>query len=361
MALVTGHPSRNASPSSWSEGLGFDVGVAALGAWFVAGLFLDGWAHAHLPGLESFFTPWHAVFYSGYGATAAFVAAAALRNRAAGRTWREALPAGHGLTALGLALFGFGGAFDLAWHALFGIEVSVEALLSPSHLLLAFGMALVVTGPVRAWLHRREAGVGLARSLPAVVGVALLLDLLTFFTQPAHPLVRPWALTGNRPVEAVFPLADGTPAFVGAGSGVPALDVAAASGVAGLLLQTALLVGVALWIRDRALPAGAFAVVFGVNGLMLGAMRSTLAFSVSLVLAGLVAEVLARHVRRDVFAPALAASFGLLYFAALALSGGVWWSVHLWLGVVVMAAAAAWLLATLSRPASNDANVAPRG
>lgn len=351
MAVVNAHNSAARTRASWSEGFGFDVGVAALAAWVLGGLYLDGWAHAHLPGLESFFTPWHAVFYAGYGACAAFVAAAALRNRAAGNAWRDALPPGHGLTAAGVALFGLGGAFDLAWHELFGVEVSVEALLSPSHLLLAFAMALVVTGPVRAWLLRRDAG--FARALPAIVGVALLLDILTFFTQPAHPLVRPWAYVGNRPVDDVFALADSTPPFVSTPGGVPTVDFAAASGVAGFLLQTAVLVGVALWIRDRGLPAGATAVVFGVNGLMMGLMRSTVPFALSLVAAGVAAEVLARTTPRRVFAPTLAASFGLLYFAALALAGGVWWSVHLWLGVVVMAAAAAWLLAnvTAARPA----------
>lgn len=347
MAVVNAEARATRTRASWSEGFGFDVGVCALAAWVLGGLYLDGWAHAHLPGLESFFTPWHAVFYAGYGASAAFVAAAALRNRAAGRA---ALPPGHGLTAAGIALFGLGGAFDLAWHELFGVEVSIEALLSPSHLLLAFAMALVVTGPVRAWLLRRDTG--FARALPAIVGVALLLDIFTFFTQPAHPLVRPWAYMGNRPVEDVFALVDSTPPFVATPGGVPTVDFAAASGVAGFLLQTMVLVGVALWIRDRGLPAGATAVVFGVNGLMMGLMRSTLPFALSLVAAGVVAEALAR-LPRHVFASALAAAFGLLYFGALVLAGGVWWSVHLWLGVVVMAAAAAWLLAHVStaRPA----------
>src|SRR5215813_7543686 len=42
----------------------FEWAVAFFATWFVIGSYLDGWAHTHrLP--DSFFTPWHAVIYSG--------------------------------------------------------------------------------------------------------------------------------------------------------------------------------------------------------------------------------------------------------------------------------------------------------
>jgi hypothetical protein len=47
--------------------------TAALAVWFTVGLFLDAYAHANLPGLGTFFTPWHAVLYSGFAATADWV------------------------------------------------------------------------------------------------------------------------------------------------------------------------------------------------------------------------------------------------------------------------------------------------
>ncbi len=34
--------------------------------WLIGGLYLDGWAHLHFPELETFFTPWHGVLYSGF-------------------------------------------------------------------------------------------------------------------------------------------------------------------------------------------------------------------------------------------------------------------------------------------------------
>ena len=40
--------------------------MSALSAWLVGGFFLDGWAHTHGKVDQSFFTPWHAVLYSGH-------------------------------------------------------------------------------------------------------------------------------------------------------------------------------------------------------------------------------------------------------------------------------------------------------
>ena len=47
-------------------GLWFDWVAVALAGWLIGGLHLDGWAHNHHPEMESFFTPWHGVLYSGF-------------------------------------------------------------------------------------------------------------------------------------------------------------------------------------------------------------------------------------------------------------------------------------------------------
>ena len=50
--------------------LRFDWIMVIVSVWWLGGLFIDGWAHSNIPQLETFFTPWHAVFYSGYLAVA---------------------------------------------------------------------------------------------------------------------------------------------------------------------------------------------------------------------------------------------------------------------------------------------------
>src|SRR5262245_27383763 len=109
--------------------LRFDWLIAALSAWWLSGLFLDGWAHRHVPALETFFTPWHAVLYSGFAACALALHVTQTRNMRRGYLWRRSLPTGYGLSLVGAAIFLVAGALDFLWHTLFGIERSVEALL----------------------------------------------------------------------------------------------------------------------------------------------------------------------------------------------------------------------------------------
>ena len=66
------------------------------------------------------------------------------------RTW---LPAGCGLAAIGIGVFAVGGIGDGIWPTIFGVESSLDALLSPTHLLLLVGMAAVLTAPLRAAWH----------------------------------------------------------------------------------------------------------------------------------------------------------------------------------------------------------------
>ncbi|MBI2918820.1 MAG: PD40 domain-containing protein [Chloroflexi bacterium] len=172
----------------------FDWLVIALAGWILGGLYLDGWAHIHVLELDTFFTPWHGLLYSGMLAVAVFLAASAARYHAGpdGSGWRRSLPFGYGWSLLGVALFGVGGVGDMVWHLVFGIEQGVDALLSPTHLWLAFAGVMIGTGPLRSAWHK--AGPASYRAVwPALLSLAYLLSVLTFFTQFAHPLVEPLA------------------------------------------------------------------------------------------------------------------------------------------------------------------------
>ena len=164
---------------------GDDLAAALLGTWVVGGLFLDGWAHVNQPGLETFFSPWHAVFYLGFVVSTVVLARLVAQHQRGGRFDPALVPAGYGLGMVGVALFVAGGVADGAWHTIFGVETSVAALLSPSHLLLLSGGLLMVTSPVRsAWsspdLPARSPALAL---LPALWATALTTTVLLFFFQ----------------------------------------------------------------------------------------------------------------------------------------------------------------------------------
>src|SRR5690606_11055928 len=161
-----------------------DLVTALLGLWFGIGLMIDAWAHTNLPSeLETFFTPWHAVFYSGFAAVAGWIIWQVLRNVRTGRQGVAAVPMGYlaGLVAIpAFAAFGFA---DMMWHTFLGIETSVDILFSPSHLGLVATMMLIVTTPLRSAWHAPDVGVrpSLWRLLPALVGLAFATTLVSLF------------------------------------------------------------------------------------------------------------------------------------------------------------------------------------
>jgi hypothetical protein len=175
----------------------FDWIMGVLATLVVAGVFQDGCAHNHGLVDQSFFTPWHAILYGTMAVTGLVLLGYGLLNLRRGHRFREGLPYGYWLCATGVALFLFGGLLDLWWHAVFGIEEDINALVSPTHLLLALAAAFVISGPIRSVARRvcadaparwRDAG-------PVILASASLLSLMAFFTMYANPIGATDAVT----------------------------------------------------------------------------------------------------------------------------------------------------------------------
>jgi hypothetical protein len=350
-------------------GSGFDWAVAALSGWFIGGMWLDAWAHHEVPtALETFFTPWHGFLYTGFLAAAAFLAVASIRNRTLGFPWRRALPEGYRLSLLGVLIFMAGGVGDAIWHLLFGIEVDLEALLSPTHLLLALGGALIASGPLRAAWRRQpsDAPAGLAASLPMLLSLTLTLSVLTFFTEYANPFNLPWParqfdVSGSdvSDVSSVLGQAEGV------SSDAPEM-LGQMLGVISILLQTGLMMGaVLLAVRRWELPFGAITLVFTLDVALVVFPHGYYLFVPGAALAGLAADLLLRLTKPSterlgtvrVFAFAVPAILYALYFLTLAVTGGISWSVHLWSGAIVLAGAVGVLLSYLVAPPTLPSEV----
>lgn len=327
LATPVSQPTQDARPLA---SLRFDWLIALLSAWMIGGIHLDAWAH-HQFEVESFFTPWHGVLYSGFLALAVVLTVIFARNILKGFSWRSAMPVGYELSLLGVAVFMAGGVGDMFWHILFGIEVNIEALLSPTHLMLALGGALIVTGPLRAAWLRAEGG--WKALLPAFLSLALLLAVLAFFTSYANPLAA--QAQGSRPVaEDELFLTQGV-------------------GVAAILIQSALMMGVLLLaVRQWTLPFGSLALILGLATFLGVSIHEDWQLFPFAVLAGLAADGLVSWWRPSTtrstafrwFAFLVPVVFYALYFATLALTGGIWWSVALWAGAIVLAGVVGWLL-----------------
>jgi len=243
-----------------------DLLTALLAAWLIGGLFLDGWAHSTRPQLETFFTPWHAVFYSGFAATAAWICWSVWTRRRAAGSWRASVPAGYGLGLAGVAVFLASGIGDMSWHLAFGIERDIAALLSPTHLGLFAGGFLIVTAPLRsAWadpgLGRR---VGLGRLLPAVLSLTLASSLTAFMFQYLHPVNENVVSIGH----GLF-LSEDFTTFQ-----YPYVHrLAIEAGVPGFVLSSALLFAPLLFLLRRwQAPVGSAAIVLGVQCVLMQAL-----------------------------------------------------------------------------------------
>lgn len=326
-------------------GIRFDWIVTILCTVLVSGIYLDGWAHFHGKVDQSFFTPWHAALYSGFVVAAAFLFLSFIRNRMKGSPWRESLPAGYGVSLLGAVIFGVGGVLDLIWHTLFGIEQSVDALLSPTHLILALGVVLIVTGPLRAaWIRfPRATGYGWLKLLPTVLSVTLILSIFTFFTEYAHPLVNTWAANSMH----------------AAGHTTVAPFFSQSLGITSILFQAALLMAlVLLLLRRWTLPFGSLTLIFTLNATFMSVLTDHYALVLAALVAGLIADVLVwrfkpsltRLVEFRIVAFAIPAIFYGLYFLDLLLTNGIGWSINLWMGSIVLSGIIGLLLSYLLLP-----------
>jgi hypothetical protein len=339
-AFATGKPIAIEKRSAFIGGLGFDRVMMVLCSWFIGGLYLDGWAHSHGLVDKTFFTPWHAVLYSGYAANAALLVAATFINYRRGRSWREAVPGGYELALLGVPLFLIGGIGDLIWHTLFGFEVGIDPLLSPTHLVLATSGLLIMGGPLRAVWRRAESDEAgrWATLLPALLSLLAVFSLLTFFTEFASSLTHRFLLTNSYS------------------------QVNGSWGAASILLQAAVLMGmILLALRRWQLPPGTLTLIFTLNVALMNVLNQQylLAPVVAAVVAGVLCDLLLWRLqpsakRQDVlrlFAFAVPVIYYLSYFASIILTGdSITWTIHLWLGVTVMSGFESLLMSYLLVP-----------
>jgi len=349
---------------------GLDWWVAVVSSLLIGGVYLDGWAHIHRGQIETFFTPWHAALYSGFAAVAAILIGATWRNRRRGLTGTRAIPAGYEQSLLGVLLFTVGGMADMLWHVIFGIELDLEALLSPTHLLLASGGVLIVSGPFRAaWLDKKDPKRSLRGYFPILLSMTLLLAILGFMSQYMHPFGTTWA-AGTRGHEWLGEVGQARVSGFTIESYFTFFSQMATIG--GIILQTAIFIGlVLLAIRRWRLPAGSLSLMLTASITMMVLMRHRFIAPGPLpmigvaALAGVAADALLVWLRPSPERPAAVRWFAFTvpvllyatYFASLALTTGTWWTVHLWTGAIVLAGLVGLLMSFMVVPLSNSAAI----
>ena len=259
---------------------------------------------------------------------------------------------------LGAVLFGLGGGFDLAWHAVFGFEQRLEVFLSPSHLLLSFASLTGVFGLFRIAVRQRTDSRALAYR-PTLADAPVLLTLIVLFRGVLWPLVysQPMAID----YAAGGTVATSLPGFAGIAWDNTAAHVA---GINGLLLYSILLVLFLLaMLRHLRLPGGSLAVVMIGEGALVAFATDTWRYLPAVAGAALLGEALWAALWRGrlgglagragywALAAAVPTAFASLYFAlAAAVGGGLTWTTHLWAGVALLAGVYGLIVALFALP-----------
>jgi len=295
----------------------------AITAWLIAGVFIDGYAHVNIIDTETedFFTLWHAIFYAAFVSLTGWIGWIAYRRRsdAAVLEW---FPTGYREAPIGIAIFAVGGIGDGIWHTAFGVEVGIDALLSPMHLVLFSGALILIWSPVRAATARRDPTPTLALGAAAVVTA-----LMVFFIEYIFFLSETWI--AGIPFE---PENDN--------DGWEYVSVF----LAGAVVQVGVLLGPLLLVVNRwRLPLGSATIIWG-----LAAFGERAAFNhgwsgvLSAIVGGIVFDLTNRFVPLPGRQLSVAAFFGpaaafATYFVLAEIDQGVEWPTEIWGGAIAMA------------------------
>ena len=335
-ASVRGVQIAQASSKSLIGGSSFDAYFLFAILWLESGTFLDAWAHNNIPRLETFFTPWHAVLYSGLLAAAIMIFAPIFINHRRGATWREAIPQGYELTVLGIGLMFFVGIGDMTWHVLFGVEQNIDALFSPTHLAAMVCIGLAFAGPLRAIYQRPKAPSGFGEGLLLTLAVGSLLVFIVNVSQSASLYTNFWPTT--------------TPVGQDTGQLLAVLS---------FVFQAMLFTGLTLYVLRRwPLPVGYATIVLTLVSIPLSTMQAHyLMIPISFV-AGILVDTgyfflkpsPQRATQFRLYAIVAAATLYAVYMITLVLTMTVVWTVHMAIGSVIVVGILGWLLSYLVLP-----------
>ena len=301
------------------------------GVWTIIGLFLDGWAHSHQEP-ESFFSPWHGVLYSGFLAATLWSGWIAWRRRVPKRSLLETMPPGHLVTLVGFGVFGAGAVGDLIWHEIFGIEANVEALLSPTHLLLLVGGGIALSAPLRRMMRSSATVVSAGEFRPALLSLALLTAVGAFFFGYLSPFGTavvglPNATTHTHNLSQITPA-------IGA-------ELRENWALGSIFVTTLVFVVPALFVRRRWKTApGTFVFLYTFLLLLqigLDEFKQWPLLAIGFIVGGLVDALIQREAPAWLLGALVPITTWATYFLVFELQNGVGWSPELWAGVTLMA------------------------
>lgn len=324
-------------------------------------MFVDGYAHGHIDeSLETFFTPWHAILYSGFLACALWFTWLTSRNYKLGWRGTEAIPLGYGTGVVGVLIFFIGGLSDMTWHIIFGIEAGIEALYSPSHLCMFVGGALIMYSPYkRAYLRRSEhpePAPTLKQLLPGLVSLAFTASFTAFFA------MNFWAFAHGYPSQGydewAMSLTDENLRHY-------LYEQGRIQGIANILITNAILIVPIVWLlKSWDPPTGSFTLLLAVPLLFMSVLDgfANVVMIAPGIVAGVVADAVWRRLRGSRYGRYAPLFLGLLsvllwglYFLVIEMMAHVAWEPEFWGGAIFLAALSSAVFGKVSNTQNGSA------
>jgi len=369
---VSGHSQPHATVAQ--DGVTMTLAGFALFA-----LFLDGWRHNNMVGLDNFWALPHLLMYSGLALLGLWIAIVLWRHQKGGLKnldW-SSIPYGYSLAVLALPLAAIAGNADFKWHAAFGFENQIDSTYSPPHQMLFLAGTLLGAIPAASAWQRRGVVVSLRQFLPAVISVSTVVAMLLFVIHQSTPFYGAAAMTPAFQQD-IAPRADAYAPGSGAhhieglsralihygDEAFPYYFYSTHQTVGGLLLTSFMLFGGVLVMRRRwQIPFGSLTIMFTWMAWQFPLLSQYREWrlALSLIIAGLIGDVLLatlvgtqrpiRVARIRLFSAIMPVVLWSLFLLCMVVLGaGVGWGPTLWTGVLTTSAGFGYALSLLVFP-----------
>jgi hypothetical protein len=251
------------------------------------------------------------------------------------------LPNGYELGFVGVIIFAIGGVLDALWHILLGIERGIEALYSPTHLILFLGGTLIVTSPFRTLWRELGDSPRLKELFIGLLSMAMGTSFTGFFA------MNFWAFNSANPTLKFGEISNSNLQSISD----PVLQhflvqQSQVSGISGILITNAILLLPLIWMARRwRLPFGSYTILLSLPMIFMGVLDADFRMSIVGIVSGLVADfiykiwrvtpaILYKNVAIFTIVPFCLFS---LYFLVLQLTtSGIVWIPVFWGGSIVL-------------------------
>jgi hypothetical protein len=244
---------------------------------------------------------------------------------------------------LGAVIFAVSGNLDFIWHWLFGFEENVEALVSPSHLILAVGGVMIMGGPLRAAWRQSDSQAD-KMSWRASLSLFVILGVFTFFIQFSNAFSHPQLFVGQAPIGDTY-----------------VWDVTLISYV--LIPTVVFMITIIMAVLRWKVPFGGLTLLLAGNSTLMFLMTWRYSHEqwpvlIGALVGGIVADVWLLTLEPSAnrvkalrwFSVLVPASLFLAYFLSLVLTQRIWWNSNMWLGMIFLSGVAGLGLSWLAVP-----------